>query len=918
MNRILNKFFLTVVFLCILIFQGVAQGSRDEYKSVSRYDYYTSEETAELIVWIPASKESLSVSIDIVFEFEHMLRAEPVKAGQMNIFSFPREKFSPGSNELTVSYMEEGKWVYSDKLELRVLPEQYNAVKIDRVSGGLIVEGMPFYPFGFYAYSPVQPGLAEEEVVKGFNMMSPYQKIKGKTLKERKKYMDRCAALGMKVNYNVLSLAGGGGVGNKEWDEKSDRRPMETLKKEIETFKDHPALLSWYISDEPVGQRVHPSSLERFYNLIKETDPYHPVTIVFMTPHMAEKYSHVMDIVMADPYVIPNGKVEDVGTTAAMLRDEFFLEKPVWIVPQAFGGNEWWEREPTPQELRAMTYLSMVNYAMGIQYFIRHGLNSFPKSTAAWNECGRMALEFAEMTPYLFSPDPVKDLTSTNEEVILKGFHKDGAFLIVAVNSSNKPMEYGFTLGDLFYNGSAFVWFENRRIEVKEGKVEDIIDAYGTRVYEIRYRMPLNKGNKLHNKNQIRDPSFEDVTGLGIPASCYARPGNDRGATYFIDPRTSVRGVHSIRMTAPDYGGGMSLSFMRTRIEPGQSYTMSIQAKALPLKYRAKIERGLFKRMCGCGPAEDDYPEFILSMGEQCKSYFLPGEEWSEYSFSCIPELPEGEAFISPGLELYGRGTAWFDLVQMYSDMDIKSFVTRESNNITIRITSAHKGSKIYYTTDGSEPTEKSEELKGNFKLSTTALVKAAAFKDGLQMGYIEKRYVINFATGRYVEYKHKYSSKYDAGMKDGLVDGIIATSDFKDGKWQGFEGDDVYVTINLKESRKVNEVQFSFLNDPSAWIFPPEEITVYWSADGVEFHEFVEGMTEYLKDKPTSKGYNHYNFFLFEEWVEAKYIRVHAKNIGRCPEDHPGSGEKAWLFIDEIQVSFDQDYADGIIRTYH
>jgi len=46
-------------------------------------------------------------------------------------------------------------------------------------------------------------------------MISPYQKILPETLNERKAYMDRCAELGMKVHYNLLSVSGGGGVGSK-------------------------------------------------------------------------------------------------------------------------------------------------------------------------------------------------------------------------------------------------------------------------------------------------------------------------------------------------------------------------------------------------------------------------------------------------------------------------------------------------------------------------------------------------------------------------------------------------------------------------------------------------------------------------------------------------------------------------------
>ncbi len=88
-----------------------------------------------------------------------------------------------------------------------------------------------------------------------------------------------------------------------------------------------------------------------------------------------------MDIAMTDPYPIPQGKVAEVATFAEILRNAFWLEKPVWIVPQSFGGNEWWQREPDPREIRAMTYLSIIHGATGIQYFIRSGPNVFPKST---------------------------------------------------------------------------------------------------------------------------------------------------------------------------------------------------------------------------------------------------------------------------------------------------------------------------------------------------------------------------------------------------------------------------------------------------------------------------------------------------------------------------------------------------------
>lgn len=891
------KYFLSSLILLILFVACSADLlSRDDYKAVSRYDYYTTEESVEIVVWISASKPDLSITIDIVYEFEHMLRGAHVLPGQLSIYEFPIEGFQIGSNELTVSYNENGKWVGSDKVYVVIREDRFNAVKIDRVSGGLIVEGLPFIPFGFYNYSPVQTGLAEEEVVKGFNMMSPYQTIEGKTLKERKAYMDRCAAVGMKVNYNVLSLAGGGGVAGKKYSKMSHRKRLKLLKKEIEAFRNHPALLSWYISDEPVGQGVPPDSLTEAYGLIKEMDPYHPVTVVFMSPWMANRYSHVMDIVMADPYPIPHGKVDEVGATAAMLNAEFFLDKPVWMVPQAFGGNEWWEREPTTQELRVMTYLGIVNHAMGMQYFIRHGLNSFPKSTVAWNECGAMALEIAELTPYMFSAEPVPDIISPEIDIQLKGFHMAGAFVVIAVNTANKPMEFSFTIDGFGYSGSAAVMFEDRKVGVNEGMIGDIIDAYGTRVYRVRYKMPQSKGPRLQTKNLIRDPSFENITGLGIPASCYAKPQDDKGATYFIDSRISARGAHSLRMTTPTDGEGMSLSFYRLRIEPGRSYTMSVQAKAVPFKYRDPAKKNFFRKLCGCGPDAEDFPLFTMSL-EGCEESFIPDGEWKEYSFSCMPEPESGTTRISPALTLDGKGTAWFDLIQLYPDMGMNSFVNRNNNEVSIGLNTVHEGAKILYTLDGTEPTPESKLFSGIFKINTSSAVKAIAYEGDLQVGSIERYFDVNLATGRYVEYKHKYSSKYDAGYKDGLVDCILATNDFKDGKWQGFEGDDLDVVINLKSIKSVKEINLRFLKEHASWIFLPAEIKILWSADGNEYFEF--------KGERSLSSVDNINIYTYtnSEGAGARYIRIVARNIGSCPEGHPGAGSKAWLFTDEIII---------------
>jgi hypothetical protein len=44
-------------------------------------------------------------------------------------------------------------------------------------------------------------------------------------------------------------------------------------------------------------------------------------------------------------------------------------------------------------------------------------------------------------------------------------------------------------------------------------------------------------------------------------------------------------------------------------------------------------------------------------------------------------------------------------------------------------------------------------------------------------------------------------------------------------------------------------------------------------------------------------------NIVLSFETVNVRFLRVVLKNISLCPGWHPGAGEKAWLFVDEIVV---------------
>jgi hypothetical protein len=547
---------------------------------------------------------------------------------------------------------------------LIILNYKPNEVKTDRLTGGLIVNKKQFFPFGFYCYSPVHKTLPEEEVVKGFNMISPYQKILPETFSDRKAYMDRCAQLGMKVHYNLLSVSGGGGVGSKI-EGLTDLQKKERLLNEIRAFRDHPALLAWYVSDEPTRNRINPDSLINIYRLIKENDPWHPVSIVFMVPFMPSKqYADALDIVMADPYPIPDVPVTQVGDAAGQLSAEFAGKKPVWIVPQAFGGGEWWGREPSLQELRSMTYQSIIKGARGIQYFVRQGLNLFPKSAAAWAECGRMAIEIAELTPWLLSDEETIPVRSGSQSIIASSALHDGQVIIMAVNKINAPQRADLLLSKPF-SGKAKVLFENRSITVSGGYLSDQLPAFGSQVYLISLK---NNDDTLKSwsGNLIKDPGFEDVSSPGVPASCYARNGGDRGATYFLDSREHIEGNHSVRIVTPRDEGSIKLRFFPFNARNGGAYYISVWAKADP-------EQGLF------GNEKNNAQYFEVSIGDFGKTRFELSSVWQEYvTIVTIPYYNDQPPRTNVILQMPSAGVAWFDMLQAVECADINKSINPE------------------------------------------------------------------------------------------------------------------------------------------------------------------------------------------------------------------------------------------------
>lgn len=225
---------------------------------------------------------------------------------------------------------------------------------------------------------------------------------------------------------------------------------------------------------------------------------------------------------------------------------------------------------------------------------------------------------------------------------------------------------------------------------------------------------------------------------------------------------------------------------------------------------------------------------------------------------------------------------------------------TDESNNKIQAKLSAEIYENIRYTTDGSKPTVESPLYKKPFYISGTTTIKARSFIKGNPAGNIsEKTIKIHKAAGKQIKLVHAPSKKYDAG-KYGLTDCLNGGLEFADGTWMGFNEKDLNGVIDLEEQTTVNSISVSFMHNTNPWIFLPTEVIISTSTDGKKFEQVKVFDTE----KEANKGGRYLKIYSANtDQKPIRYIKIHAKNIGTCPDWHPAKGGKAWLFVDEIVV---------------
>lgn len=285
-----------------------------------------------------------------------------------------------------------------------------------------------------------------------------------------------------------------------------------------------PIIQGWTQQDEPdnaqplpeggYGPPVAPSEVQAIYASMKAADPSRPVFLNLgqgvaydgwigrgvRTNHPEDypEYAKGCDIVSFDIYPVTSNRAEVKGNLwYVALGVQRLVQwtggaKPVWNAIECTHINS--TEMPTPDQVRAEVWMSLIHGSRGIMYFVHEwvptfredGIFRYPEMVQAVTAInGRIR----DLAPALNCPGVTEGVTvaTSDTDVPIAAMVKrfGGETYVFAVAMRDGPVLGTFTLSWLG-DGVAEVLDEGRQVAVAGGRFSDAFGGYGVHLYRIR------------------------------------------------------------------------------------------------------------------------------------------------------------------------------------------------------------------------------------------------------------------------------------------------------------------------------------------------------------------------------------------------------------------------------------------------
>ena len=223
------------------------------------------------------------------------------------------------------------------------------------------------------------------------------------------------------------------------------------------------------------------------------------------------------------------------------------------------------------------------------------------------------------------------------------------------------------------------------------------------------------------------------------------------------------------------------------------------------------------------------------------------------------------------------------------------------SSHLTVGLKHQLKGVEIKYTTDGSEPDSlKSSDYINPILLTENTVLKIKAFKPGWISSDVVQRTF--YKSGIQPDTIYLVSNPHPKYQNDGaktLVNFQLGESNTSNGEWLAYRDYNMEFVVGFNQTKSLKSAYLNAFIDIGAYIFPVKSIKVEGSNDGKQFENITEAKFPEA-DKSDPRGAKSFSCE-FPQGTSWKYYKFTVANWNKLPQWHPGKGEPAWIFVDEL-----------------
>lgn len=345
----------------------------------------------------------------------------------------PLAKLPLGASRLQLKVLSDrdGPLATAELPLVRRVP-RHNAVKI-RWDNILVVDDEPFFPLFIWS---------KRDVIQAHDLgcnaiLMPYSKL---------------------ITPQVAALAHDRGI-------RIIARPSHVYRAQsdapgvIRHLRDEPALLAWFMEDEPhFDNEKQPEAIMAMRRMLADMDPYHPTFLNMMVRWQdMQFYAFRSDIFGTDPYASSRYYREwHVGRATRMCAAATRGRQPIWQTLQAFH-NRLNHVNPTPAEFRHSVHAAIVHGATGVGLWgtsTRNGgadedIRGLLSDPDLWQEARRVLRSVRRLIPVLVSEEPVRQpAVGDNDAIALMTRRWQGALYVWAVNMGTGPQRLTLEVGE--------------------------------------------------------------------------------------------------------------------------------------------------------------------------------------------------------------------------------------------------------------------------------------------------------------------------------------------------------------------------------------------------------------------------------------------------------------------------------------